>query len=194
MIWGGECNVINSNMRWWRIFPNNRKAAYIKIYGREKLRMYDWYVWVRKRIISIKISNFSISYYFSWCEYGRNWWNRDSKGNTENIKRCFYCFCDGFYYICVGRIQGGCSKVSHKGSWKPWKSNDRVYGYNPWKNGLRRKWNDLWFSGGKNNNQSGKHSLYRKQSASTGILYGGWGCSSLYNIYEIGWYCRIAAK
>lgn len=39
-----------------------------------------------------------------------------AKEIRENIKRCFYCFCDGFYYICVGRIQGGCSKVSHKGS------------------------------------------------------------------------------
>lgn len=31
-------------------------------------------------------------------------------------KDVFIVFCDGFYYICVGRIQGGCSKVSHKGS------------------------------------------------------------------------------
>lgn len=34
----------------------------------------------------------------------------------RKITKDVLLFCDGFYYICVGRIQGGCSKVSHKGS------------------------------------------------------------------------------
>ena len=56
---------------------------------------------------------------------------RDSKGNTENHERCFYCFVTAFITYALEGYKVDAVRYLIKDHESLEKGNDRVYGYNP---------------------------------------------------------------